>query len=192
MTLTTNQHNNSSAEDQHEGTMCSAKSLSESADISINESLTESCENEDKISRSYFNKCYTDLLEYIILRSCGGQRRREIQHQFDFSKFKELSVAPDFGRDLSDTEPQAINFDLLTKIDPQLTQAKWFDKIFSSSIKALIRQIKQYLTATLLRFKNYHHLLSTSITLLFGLCCSSLSIVFDAFASTRSTRIFSI
>lgn len=174
----TNQHNNTSAEDQHAGTMCSVENSDKSF---IND-----------ISKSFFKFDSTDLAEYIFLRSCGGQRRREIQHQFDFSKLKELSVAPDFGRDLSDIEPQAIYFDLLTKVDPQASQAKWFDKIFSSSIKALIRQIKQYLTATLLRFKNYHHLLSTSITLLFGLCCSSLSIAFDAFASTRSTRIFSI
>lgn len=189
---TIDQFINSSAKDQHARTMRSIENSNNRFIRDIAKCLKKLDEIESKSLKSVFTLNSTELAEYLFLRSFGGQRRKVIQHQFDFSKFKELSVAPDFGRDLSDTEPQAINFDLLTTIDPQLTQAKWFDKIFSSSIKALIRQIRQYLTATLLRFKNYHHLLSTSITLLFGLCCSSLTIAFDAFASTRSTRIFSI
>lgn len=172
----TNQQNNTSADYRYEGTVCSVQS-----------------KNDSRAKRISIFLESNDLVQYLIESGWYIVTNGD-QIEFDFSKFVELSVAPNFGKNFSDIDiqPKAIKNNLLTNVDTQIKQIKWFDNIFSSSIKALMRQISLYLTATLLRFKNYHHLLSTCITLLFGLCCSSLSIVFNAFASTRSTRIFSI
>ena len=189
---TIDQYNNSSVKDQLTGNLRRVKNSIHSLFIVIAEYLKNHIENKVESSITTFTLKKNSLLEYLGIKGSSDQRTRKIKRKTNFSKFKELSVSSDFNRNLSVIEYRSLDFDFLTRIPRQPSQAKWFDNVFSSSIKALMRQIKQYLSITLLRFKNFKHLLSTSITLLFGLCCSSLSIAFDAFASTRSARIFSI
>lgn len=122
------------------------------------------------------------------------KRERKENTKSDFSKIKDLSFQVFFGILIPhiEVEPKENKSQTLKQTNKKPTLNSWFYTIFSSSIRALLRQVQEYIKAQIHRLNHYLQTIFTSITLLFGLCCSSLTIAFDAFASSRSTRIFSI
>ena len=113
--------------------------------------------------------------------------------KFDFSELRELTVDPYFAEWLEKVAATPLIFDSTLKRHKKKPNTySWFYKILSSSIKQLMLQMEQYAIAAIIRFNHYLQSLSTSITLLYGLCSSSISIAFDTIESSSSTRIPSI
>ena len=78
------------------------------------------------------------------------------------------------------------------KSDKKIPYNWLFDFILSEIYKSKLKKLNLLLATPVISIKKLKHSLTATLTLLFGMCCSSASYIYSAIFGNSSNRVFSV
>lgn len=126
----------------------------------------------------------TDLLDRLKTISRGKKGNEQVPINSD--QLAEVIRNQEFYFDKLFCED---NIDFIQSETIEFSFADWFKTIYTNNVKALIREMTLYCKASVLLFNFRRNSHFSYLSLLFGLCCSSPTYIFDAIISASAVRI---